>query len=203
MKNYPSIPKEPKPFGELFHVFDKLDGSNLRFEYDPKRGWYKFGTRTRLLDENDSVLGRAKPLFLDMFAASIEETARQKRWQSVVVFAEFYGPRSFAGQHEPSDIHTLRLFDVAPFKQGILGPCDFLDLFGHLPIAACIGLFTWDAVFLESVRSGRLPGITSEGVVGKRGSGHHLEMVKAKTDDWIRRVRERYTPAEADKIISS
>lgn len=27
------------------YAFDKLDGSNIRFEWSRKRGFYKFGTR--------------------------------------------------------------------------------------------------------------------------------------------------------------
>ena len=51
MKSYPSIPKFS--FGDIkLHTFDKLDGSNLRFEWTKKKGWYKFGTRSWLKKKN-------------------------------------------------------------------------------------------------------------------------------------------------------
>lgn len=44
-------------------MFDKIDDSNLHFEWNRKRGWHKFGTRTRLFNEADWQFGRAIPLF--------------------------------------------------------------------------------------------------------------------------------------------
>ena len=46
MKQYPSIPglKElEKLKGRKIYVFDKIDGSNIRAEWNPKKGFYKFG----------------------------------------------------------------------------------------------------------------------------------------------------------------
>ncbi len=44
MKEYPTIPQSiGTAFRELpnVYVFDKLDGSNLRFEWSKKKSWYK------------------------------------------------------------------------------------------------------------------------------------------------------------------
>ena len=50
MKSYRSIPFANKiPENETFYVFDKLDGSNIRAEWNPKKGFYKFGSRSQLL----------------------------------------------------------------------------------------------------------------------------------------------------------
>lgn len=59
MKQYPSInSSNGQSFKEFVaDVFDKLDGSNLRFEWSKKQGWYKFGTRHRLFDNTDPVFG--------------------------------------------------------------------------------------------------------------------------------------------------
>jgi hypothetical protein len=67
MKQYPSIPNPSS--GRLIefdaYVFDKLDGSNLRFEWDRKQGWYKYGTQTQMLEASRPVLGEAIGLFLE------------------------------------------------------------------------------------------------------------------------------------------
>jgi hypothetical protein len=202
MKAYPSIPKTIKSSG-IFWVFDKADGSNLRFEWNRKQGWYKFGSRTRLIDSTDPTLGPAIPLFISTLGEGIEKVARDNKWESVVAFAEYWGASSFAGKHEISEPHYLSLFDVAPFKKGMLGPEQFLEFFAHLPHAPLLGQFEWNLDFVECIRQDALPGITFEGVVGKRGEGHQVEMVKAKTQKWIDRVRLLYSPEDAELLINS
>ena len=43
MKQYPTIPKTIQSIDII--AFDKLDGSNIRAEWNPKKGFYKFGSR--------------------------------------------------------------------------------------------------------------------------------------------------------------
>ena len=206
MKSYPSIPRSTgTAFSEFnAYVFDKLDGSNLRFEWSKKQKWYKFGTRTRLFDKSDEVFGEAIPLFQSTMADKIEKIAVDNRWESVIVFAEFYGAKSFAGLHEPGDKKFLSVFDVAPYKKGILGPKEFLDLFcGKVNTATFLGQYHWTRGFVEKVRMGAIEDITLEGVVGKAGSGHKLQMSKAKTQRWIDMVLAIKSPEEAKKIIES
>jgi hypothetical protein len=206
MKKYPSIIlSKDKDFQEEFtaYVFDKLDGSNLRFEWDSKKGWYKFGTRNRLFDESDEVFGIAVSLFMDTLAESIETIARQQKWKGVIAFAEFWGKNSFAGEHDPADQKYLTLFDINPFKKGIIGPEQFLDLFGSLSIPGFLGKIKWTRDFVQTVRAGSVEGITFEGVVGKAGEGHRLIMRKAKTRAWIDKVFEKFGTIEGEKIINS
>ena len=204
MKTYPSIPKALKNLeqGQMW-IFDKPDGSNLRFEWSKGQGWYKFGSRTRLFDETDTILGPAKPLFMETLSEPLTKIATDNKWQNIVVFGEFWGPGSFAGQHVAGDAYTISLFDAAPYKKGILGPEEFLKIFGHLNIATYLGKHVWDAAFVERVRTGDLPDITFEGVIGKRGEGHKLEMVKAKTQVWMDKVRALYAPVDAEKLLAS
>lgn len=205
MKQYPSINSST---GQAFrefqaHVFDKLDGSNLRFEWSKKQGWYKFGTRSRLFDTSDPVFGGAIAIWNKDWAESMAKIAKDNRWESVIAFAEFYGPNSFAGNHDVADEHKLTLFDVAPYKKGILGPKEFLKTFGHLDIPNYLGKLNWTRDFVAQVRAGEIPGITFEGVVGKSGEGHDLYMAKAKTQAWVDKVLSRYGEVEGQKIISS
>lgn len=203
MKDYPSIPKTLKRDGETLFIFDKLDGSNLRFEWSAKRGWYKYGTRNHLFDETDECFGVAIPKFHEMLAEPIDKIARANKWDSLVVFAEFWGEGSFAGKHKPEETKTLSLFDAAIYKKGILGPDDFLKTFGDLPIAKFLGKHAWTPEFVESIRTGEFPGISFEGVIGKGGTGHELRMVKAKTQAWMDKVSTVYTPEQATALLRS
>lgn len=205
MKSYPSIPgSHGQDFQEFdAYVFDKYDGSNLRAEYRKKRGFYKFGTRNRLFDQTDPVFGVAVELFKSTWEDRIGAIAAQQNWDSVIVFCEFLGPTSFAGSHDPAEAKTLTLFDVVPTKKGLLGPKQFLKLFGDLEdTAKLIGQEHWTRGFVQRVRNGEYP-CTFEGVVGKAGEGHDQTRAKAKTQAWIDKVLARYSADDAKKIIDS
>jgi hypothetical protein len=202
MKQYPSIPTTGKEILSAY-VFDKLDGSNLRFEWDQKLGWHKFGTRQQMLLPNHPTFGGAIEMFLETFAQPLEQIATTKRWQNLTAFCEFYGANSFAGFHEPDDQKTLSLLDVQIYKRGLLLPEEFLELFVGLPTPHFLGIHHWNKDFLERVRLNQLEGITFEGVIGKAGTGHGREMQKAKTQAWRDRVCQRFDAARAKMILSS
>lgn len=202
MKSYPSIPRDFREFDA--YVFDKLDGSNLRFEWSRKKGWYKFGTKTRLFDQSDTIFGPAIPLFHETLAASLHDIAKKERYDGLIVFCEFYGPNSFAGYHDPKDTKELTLFDAAPHKQGIMGPREFLKLFGNLKIPRFLGKVNWTRGYVDRVWNEEIEGVTFEGVIGKSKEGRHdLIMCKAKTRSWIEKVKGKFASDEADKIINS
>jgi hypothetical protein len=202
MKSYPSIPRDFSEFEA--YVFDKLDGSNLRFEWSRKGGWNKFGTRNRLFDETDDIFGPALPLFYQTLAKELHDIFKSERYERAVVFCEYWGENSFAGLHEPGDVKNLTLFDVAPHKQGILGPKEFLKLYGHLNVPRFIGRLNWTRGFVERVWNGDVEGVTFEGVIGKSKHSHHdLIMCKAKTKAWIDKVKSRYSAVEAQMLINS
>lgn len=201
MKSYPSIPKGIGGEGVL-HTFDKLDGSNLRFEWTKKRGWFKFGTRRRLFDETDPVFGEAIPLFKNGIAKPLEQIIIKQGWQKVVVFVEFWGPRSFAGLHEPDDPKFLTVIDVSPHQKGILDPKEFLKLFGEFG-PRYFGPIPWNQPFVDQVNAGELVGMSFEGVVGKALRNKKIVMFKAKTQAWIDKVKSKYDEQEAEKIIES
>jgi len=92
MKTYPSIPKEIsiKPI----YAFDKLDGSNIRAEWSKKRGFYKFGTRRKLLDPNEEVFGCAI-LIQERYSEHLSKIFREKRWNKAIAFFELHAPDSY------------------------------------------------------------------------------------------------------------
>jgi hypothetical protein len=201
MKQYPSIPRRFEEF--TAHVWDKLDGSNLRFEWSRKRGWHKAGTRTRLFDATDPVFGEALGVFDAVWAAPLADLFKRQRCDHAVAFLEFWGPGSFAGNHVAGSPKTLTLFDVAVQKQGLLDPAVFHAMFGkfeHTP--RYLGIHRWTRGFVERVRAGEIAGVTFEGVVGKGGTGHAQVRAKAKTQAWIDAVVAQYG-ADATPILES
>ncbi len=190
MKQYPTIlPSDKAPIGKQCIAFVKYDGSNLRWEWSPKRGWYKYGTRTRLFNETDEIFGEAIPIFQDTLGPEIARRIKdiERSVQSAIVFTEFFGPNSFTGLHEPSDKKELKLFDVNLYKRGIMGPRDFVKNFGDLSFAAEVvyqGNLTSE--FIKDVRDGKYPVV--EGVVAK---GDDF-MVKIKTTKYLEKLKEVY-----------
>jgi len=200
VKSYPSIPKFLKGLVKL-HTFDKLDGSNLRFEWTKKRGWFKFGTRRRLFDETDPQFGEAIPIFHRELAEPLAKICVDNRWEKVVVFAEFWGKESFAGYHVDGDPKRLTVFDVSIHRKGILPPREFLKVFGDFG-PEYLGEFNWTPGFIDRVRQNEVAGVTFEGVVGKNIQKSRIVMYKAKTQQWIDKVKAKL-PDKAQEIISS
>jgi hypothetical protein len=204
MKTYPSIVSAGrKPPNESLYTFAKLDGSNLRFEWHRKRGWNKFGTRTRLFDHTDPIFGCAIDLFLNKYSDELEKIFKKQNYEEATSFCEFCGENSFAGKHVLDETKNVTLFDVDVFKKCIIGPRQFLDLFGHLDHAAYLGKHIWDQEFIEAVYNKEIDGITLEGVIGKTGESHQLKMYKAKTKEWLDLIRARYSEEEANQLINS
>lgn len=208
MKEYPAIASSVgQKFSEFdAHIFDKLDGSNLRFELKRKTGLVKQGTRTRLFDKTDPVFGHAIDLFLNTRLDPMMRIVNDLRLERMIVFAEFWGAGSFAGLHDPIDEKHLTIIDVNPYKKGILGPAEFLSMMrGFEPpfVPRYLGRHNWTRGFVERVRNGEIEGVTFEGVVGKAGAGHGLHMAKAKTQRWIDQVHARFSAQQAEEIISS
>jgi hypothetical protein len=200
MKTYPSIQKSVGGDG-LLHTFDKIDGSNLRFEWTRKRGWFKFGTRNRLFDESDPIFGEAIPLFRHTLAEQLERIFMSQGWQKVVVFTEFWGTQSFAGIHEPNDPKFLTLIDVSPHQRGIIDPKEFIKLFGEFG-PKYFGQVAWNKLFIDQVRNGEMD-LSFEGVVGKALRNKQVVMFKTKTQAWIDKVKLRYDEQKAKEIIES
>ncbi|HEC72073.1 MAG: hypothetical protein ACTSW7_00870 [Candidatus Thorarchaeota archaeon] len=163
MKTYPEISRVIRK-GLSCYVFDKIDGSQIRAEWSRKQGFYKFGTRKRLLGEDDPLLGEARNLFMLKYEDTLAAIFRMNRWDRAIAFCEFHGENSFAGLHEDEE-HTVTLFDVAYQKKGILSPRDYLKLFGHLDIAKLLHRGNVNAEFIATVENGTLPFMTFEGVL--------------------------------------
>jgi hypothetical protein len=204
MKTYTSIPHMTPPGRKKNEIhtalnitaFDKPDGSNIRAEWHPKRGFYKFGSRKCLIDGTHEQLGKAVTLVQDTYADELGRIFKDQRWnKSVVCFFEFYGPRSFAGNHHEDDDHKVTLFDVSPHKQGMIPPRDFIKLFADVGIPSVLYRGIADDGFVASVENSTLDGMTLEGVVCKAANPNGKKtsqpiMFKIKSKNWLNMLRE-------------
>jgi hypothetical protein len=191
MKQYPSISKITKDHipNMPFICFSKKDGSQIRGEYNPKRGFYKFGTRHELIDHNSKPFGQAISLVKNKYENDIGIICKAKKWESVICFFEFWGEQSFAGNHNFDEPMDVTLFDAAPYKRGILPPKEFIAHFGYLDIPQiCYNGIITPEVF-DLIKQSKLPNIGNEGIVAKGEEDNHPIMFKIKTQAWLDKLK--------------
>jgi hypothetical protein len=191
MKHYPSIlgvNKNPIGFGEQCIAFEKIDGSNLRWEWNSKKGWTsKYGTRTHLFDKKDEVFGCSVDLFFNKMASKLENQFKNDRLfrdsNKITVYAEFFGECS------PEDPKELYLLDIWVDRKGFIGPKNLLKLFTtHLIIPKVIYCGEFTKSFEQDVRMNIIYPL-NEGVVVKGGEFDKHWMVKIKTNDYMNRLK--------------
>lgn len=192
MKFYPSITKDVRQ--DLYvYAFDKIDGSNIRAEWNSKKGFYKFGTRNQLTDEKTMPFGRSIPLIRDKYQQELGKVFQEQGWKDALCFFEYWGEESFAGNHNFEKKMDVTLIDVNPYKQGILEPAPFIQLFGHLDIPqVCYQGYVTTELF-DQVKQSILPGMTFEGVVCKAASDTKAKMpvmFKIKSRAWLEKLKE-------------
>lgn len=196
MKSYPEIPHINKSeHGQQIIAFNKIDGSNLRFEWNKKKSWYKFGSRNCMIDETHPDLGAGITLFLKKYGSKLDNMFRTEKdfrnVQEFVAFAEFFGNNSFAGRHEIDDIKDVVLFDISVYKKGMIFPKDLIKLSEKydFEIPPVVYNGSLNATLIDWVKHHKF---LSEGVVCKWIDGKQVKMTKIKTLVWLRRLKELY-----------
>ena len=202
MKTYPSIPfmngltkGQGIPEGDEWFVFDKLDGSNIRAEWNPKRGFYKYGRRKALLDDSNPWLLESPDVLKDQLTPKLDAEFRKRKWKRVLCFFEFHGPTSFAGHHEKED-HRMTLIDINVHPKGFLCPKDFV---AFCQDAGLLEGTDWprllhqgpiDDELLTAIRLSTLPDLTMEGAVAKwQDKKGNRKTFKVKTKLWLDALR--------------
>lgn len=198
-------PKMPGPVGAQLGrcvAFEKLDGTNLFWEWHREFGWTDFGTRSASyrLDPtgtsefaiNHAGLGAAVVLFANtLYTPLADIRAAEPGVDRAVAYTEFVGVHSFAGMHKAADPKELVLFDLFVPGYGFLGPWRFLELFAALPIPKVVYQGKFSGKLTEDVRSGRFP--VAEGVVIKGGTGGaDVWMAKVKTNAYLQRLKQAF-----------
>lgn len=198
MKSYPSISKNIQK-GLSIYAFAKIDGSNIRAEWSRKRGFYKFGSRNRLLGQDQPIIFKSQEIITNHWSDDLSKIFIKNKWENVICFFEFAGPNSFAGNHQESDDHSVFLIDVNPYKKGILPPKDFLNNFDKLNIAPILYHGTCNEEFVSSVKNGTLNNMPLEGVVCKAKGKNSPIMFKIKSIAWIDKLKS-YCGNDTDKF---
>lgn len=190
MKTYPTISKHIYT-DQPVYVFDKLDGSNIRAEWNCKEGFYKFGSRKRLLGEDERPLGLSIQLINDLYSQEINQRLKNEKIDRAICFFEFFGENSFAGFHDNNDNFDIVLFDVSIHKKGFLSPKNFINFTKGLKTPTLIyhGNITDD--FIKNVKNSNCPNMTYEGVVCKFYKKKNLEMFKIKSYAWLNQLKQK------------
>lgn len=196
MKSYDSIDYYGDYWGLPILAFDKLDGSNLRMEYSPKRGFYKFGTRNMMIDETHPDFGFAVPLFKKKYEKALTEIFRSKAYRdslSFVCFAELIGSKSSFGQHDfKNDVFDIVLFDIAQYKKGLIAPRQFVKDFGNTGIPRVIYDGNLNMELVNRVKNNEFEleeGVICKGLIQTKKGNDQLYYCKIKTNDWFERLR--------------
>ena len=205
MLHYPKIPGSRNAPGGRCLAFDKVDGTNLHWDWDRDFGWHAFGTRrdsfnltAEGIDQFHAAhpgLEQAPAAFLRQLAEGLDRTLRDNhryaRAQAVQVFTEYAGPNSFAGAHAPGDAMEVVLFDVVADDIGVVGPWSFVADFGHLRTPRIVYEGKLTGAFLEAVREGKYE--VHEGVVCKGGTGGvDVWRIKVKTYAYLERLKAHF-----------
>jgi len=190
MKEYPSIEKVCVK-GMPIYAFDKIDGSQIRAEWNRKRKFSKFGSRRQLIGLEGEGLEEGARLVLSKYERDLHDIFIKERYESVICFFEFWGKNSFAGNHQKEE-HDVTLFDIKPYKKGILPPREFLKMTEGLDRARLLYHGNANEQFVEAVKNRILEGMTFEGVVCKamemKTYGIPI-MFKIKSNDWIAKLK--------------
>jgi len=197
MKHYPEIDYFGDYWGLPIIAFEKIDGSNLRFEYSQKRGFYKSGTRNMMIDQYTLPFGFGVPMFLSKYAEPLTEIFKSKTYRNVlsfVCFAELYGTKSEFGQHAFfDDDFDIALFDISEYKKGLMPPRQFVKDFQEVGIPRIVYEGNLNKEFVQRVRKnefGLKEGVVCKGLIPNR-KGDNLYYCKIKTDEWFERLRTR------------
>lgn len=193
MLHYPKIPSSKACQLGPCVIFEKLDGTNLHWDWQRDFGWHAFGTRRdsfNLLPEGIARFEAAHPnlrgaalLFLNTLARPL--AAALPEVENAVAFTEFLGPRSFAGSHHPEDPKRIVLFDVS-LEGEMQNPERFLALFGQLEVPRVLYRGKFRGQLLEDIYQGKFG--VAEGVVVK-GVGW---MAKVKTRAYEEQLRRQF-----------
>lgn len=209
MKQYQEINYYGDYWGLPIIAFDKLDGSNLRFEYSQKRGFYKFGTRNMMIDKSNKPFGFAIDLFLNKYEKSLTKIFKNKSYcntMSFVCYAELISPSSEFGKHDfEHGKFDIVLFDIEESKTGFISPRQFIKDFKDCGIPKVIYEGNLNKEFVASVKNNEYN--LSEGVICKGSipnrKENNLYYCKIKTDDWFNRLRNKEPKLYIDEVKQS
>lgn len=202
---YPKIPDTSGCPLKKCYAFEKYDGTNMHWDFR-KYQFVSFGTRRDIFpfdEEGFKAFAEAHPGLEDapkVFDRNLEDFLFEYHsGMTGVLFTEYLGPNSFAGQHKPGDPMRHVIIDV---MKGIkfLPPDKFLEMFesqwaiergwSKLDRAKLVYQGKYTGQLVEDVRNGKFP--VNEGVVIKGMVNDQLYMAKVKTNTYLERLQNQF-----------
>lgn len=198
---YPKIPSTLDcPLRQCI-AFEKYDGTNIHWVWQQNMGWMDFGTRRDRFPLNNKGVAQFE-------AAHPELSGLDKLWdqdgrlenylldnpkynsaKEIIVFTEYFGPNSFAGQHNPKDEKQLVIFDIQVDGK-IIPPEQLVEDFKDFNIAKIVFQGKFSGQLFVDVRKGKLN--VKEGVVVKGTVGGQVYMAKIKTEAYLERLKNEF-----------
>ncbi len=204
MKTKLVYPKIPDTLGcplKQCVAFEKYDGTNIHWTFQPLYGWLDFGTRrdrfainnggVRQFEQAHPELAGVDKLWdqdskLELF---LMDNPKYNSAKEIIVFTEYFGPNSFAGQHRPKDAMQLVIFDIQVDGK-IIPPEQFIEDFTQFNIAKIVFQGKFSGQLFVDVRKGKYD--VKEGVVIKGSVGDQVYMAKIKTEAYMDRLKNEF-----------
>lgn len=204
MIEYPSILNSSKAPRKPMIAFTKMDGSNIRIKWTPKKSFCLYGTRTQLIDATNPDFGVTVELFsptAEKFDKMFNKEKIFRNLKEIIVFGEFFGDKSFAGKHyDTKDNLKVIPFDVMMVSKAdrrFLRPQEFIELMDEYEIPRPEVVYQGNLTdgFIQSVRNEEFGKDLGEGVVckGTEYVGNyagHVWMCKIKTQRYLEKLKQ-------------
>lgn len=208
---YPKIPDTTGCMLKKCWVFEKLDGTNMHFDFRGSH-FVSFGTRRDSFawnDEGFAQFAAAHPEIADapkLLDKELEEFLFcYHSGMNARLFTEYLGPNSFAGQHKPGDPMRHVIIDVLKFTK-FLKPTEFIEMFekdtfhGYLANqfdhAKLIYQGKYSGQLVEDIRNGKFP--VAEGAVIKGVVDKQVYRAKVKTNAYMERLKTEFKDSWKD-----
>lgn len=199
---YPKIPDSTNYLPKKCIAFEKYDGTCIHFLWTPYDGFTDFGTRRdrysldnhgiRDFKEAHSGLEDVYDTFYSKMRRPLEDYLfehYEKSANEIIVFTEFWGKNSFAGNHISDDEKNITIIDVMVDKN-VLSPEELIKKFTKHNLAKVIYKGKFTGQFIEDVRHGKYK--LDEGVVCKGLHKDQLHMCKIKTNLYMEKLKTSF-----------
>lgn len=196
---YPKIPDETNCPLKQCIAFEKLDGTNLHWTWNSIDGWVSFGTRRDQFAFTDDGINEfnqahtnlqgAPWLFKWEISPGLDDMFHAVQAKKVVLFTEWWGKKSFAGQHERADTMFLTPFDVE-IDGKMLPPISFINMFVNYVIPKVVYRGKYTGQLIEDIRNGKYA--VNEGVVIKGMVKDQVYMTKVKTKAYMEKLKIQF-----------
>lgn len=198
---YPKIPDTLNCPLKQCIAFEKYDGANIHWTFMPREGWQEYGVRRDRYNLNTFGVGAFEEAHPELVGVHklwdqdskleelLDSNPKYNTSKEIIIFTEYVGPNSFAGQHKPNDLMQLVIFDIQVDGK-MLPPEQFIEDFKEFNIAKVIYKGKFTGQLFVDVRNGKYP--VNEGVVVKGMVEDKIYMAKIKTNKYLEKLKTEF-----------